>query len=140
MLSLGVWGGAAAVLMEPLSSEPSNPDHPRCVTSLLTCCCRPCAITISSCQLSPCLRVFSAGGNPVLGYLLGGAIVGPHALGLITDIDVSHQLRHQTHHTLLYLNLSNYLPCTLPTLSRVFCHLLAPPECSLSRALCSCTS
>jgi len=26
------------------------------------------------------------GGNPVLGYLLGGAIVGPHALGLIQDV------------------------------------------------------
>jgi len=29
------------------------------------------------------------GGNPVLGYLLGGAIVGPHALGLIQDVQVN---------------------------------------------------
>jgi hypothetical protein len=31
----------------------------------------------------------TAGGNPVLGYLLAGALVGPHALGLI-------QVRSQT--------------------------------------------
>ncbi len=32
------------------------------------------------------------GGSPVLGYLLGGAIVGPHALGLIQDVEVRRAL------------------------------------------------
>ncbi|KAG2488128.1 hypothetical protein HYH03_013274 [Edaphochlamys debaryana] len=31
------------------------------------------------------------GGNAVLGYLLGGAIVGPYALGLISDV---HSIKH----------------------------------------------
>ena len=28
-----------------------------------------------------------SGGNPVLGYLLGGILVGPHALGIIQDVE-----------------------------------------------------
>jgi hypothetical protein len=31
------------------------------------------------------------GGNAVLGYLLGGAIIGPYALGLISDV---HSIKH----------------------------------------------
>ncbi|KAG1670685.1 hypothetical protein FOA52_010960 [Chlamydomonas sp. UWO 241] len=27
------------------------------------------------------------GGNPVLGYLIGGALVGPHALGIVQDVN-----------------------------------------------------
>lgn len=32
-----------------------------------------------------------SGGNPVLGYLLGGALVGPYATGLISDV---HSIKH----------------------------------------------
>lgn len=31
------------------------------------------------------------GGSPVLGYLLGGAIIGPYALSMISDV---HSIKH----------------------------------------------
>jgi len=43
-------------------------------------------LLLSSIVCVPLVVKCIPGGNPVLGYLLGGAIVGPHALGLIQDV------------------------------------------------------
>eukprot|EP00798_Chlamydomonas_sp_ICE-L_P012292 gene12292-15448_t len=43
-------------------------------------------LLLSSCICVPLVVSKIPGGNPVLGYLLGGALVGPHALGIIRDV------------------------------------------------------
>ena len=45
-------------------------------------------LLFSSCICVPLVVKMLPGGSPVLGYLLGGAIVGPHALGLVHDVQV----------------------------------------------------
>jgi Kef-type K+ transport system membrane component KefB len=46
-------------------------------------------LLFSSIVCVPLVVKLLPGGSPVLGYLMGGAIVGPHALGLIEDVAVS---------------------------------------------------
>lgn len=45
-------------------------------------------LLLSSTICVPLVVKLLPGGSPVLGYLLGGAIVGPYALGLIQDVQV----------------------------------------------------
>ncbi|GAX79910.1 hypothetical protein CEUSTIGMA_g7350.t1 [Chlamydomonas eustigma] len=45
------------------------------------------ALLLTSCICVPLVVSKVPGGNPVLGYLLGGALVGPYALGIIQDVE-----------------------------------------------------
>ncbi|GAX83065.1 hypothetical protein CEUSTIGMA_g10491.t1 [Chlamydomonas eustigma] len=45
------------------------------------------ALLMTSCICVPLVVSKVPGGNPVLGYLLGGALVGPFALGIIQDVE-----------------------------------------------------
>lgn len=46
-----------------------------------------CWLLLTSLICVPLVCKCIPGGNPVLGYLLGGAILGPHALGIVHDVE-----------------------------------------------------
>lgn len=48
-------------------------------------------LLLTSIVCVPAVCKFIPGGSPVLGYLIGGALVGPHALNIISDV---HAVQH----------------------------------------------
>eukprot|EP00877_Chromochloris_zofingiensis_P008397 jgi/Chrzof1/3810/Cz13g09190.t1_KEA1[v5.2] len=48
-------------------------------------------LLLTSIVCVPAVCKLIPGGSPVLGYLIGGALVGPHALNIISDV---HQVQH----------------------------------------------